>query len=286
VNPSVSLVIVNFNAGEALHSCLESVAADLDGISWDGVVVDNRSSDESWKAVARFAPRVVLLHNDENVGFARGINQGVNATTGGLLLLLNPDCRLRRGMTAALSAELEAHPRAAIVGPRVLDPDGTVQGSARGDPTLFTGLFGRTTVLARLFPRAGLSRHNVRTAEAIASGASSVPVDWVSGACMLARREALAEVGGFDERYFLYWEDADLCRRLRDAGHEIRYVPGAEVVHLVGRSSHSVRALAVREFHRSAYRYYATHVARSWPHRWMAKGLLTGRCWWRMVAGR
>jgi GT2 family glycosyltransferase len=174
----------------------------------------------------------------------------------------------------------------ALVGPRVLDPDGALQGSARGDPTLFTGLFGRSSLLSRLLPRAALARANNRAEEAVRSGRPLVPVDWVSGACMLARREALAAVGGFDERYFLYWEDADLCRRLRGRGYEIGYVPGATVVHQVGQSSRHARLRATREFHRSAYRYYATHVASSGAGRALAWLLLTLRCGVQLVLKR
>jgi GT2 family glycosyltransferase len=114
------------------------------------------------------------------------------------------------------------------------------------------------------------------------AGASGAVVDWVSGACMLVRRRAFDAVHGFDERYFLYWEDADLCRRLRAHGFTIRYAPGATVVHRVGRSSRSVRSTALRAFHQSAYLYYATHVAprRFDPRRFAARALLAGRCWW------
>src|SRR4030095_7209730 len=125
------------------------------------------------------------------------------------------------GATLTLQGHLDAHEACAIVGPRVLDPDGSVQGSARGDPDMLTGLFGRTGPLRFLLPSSSLSKRNV------VSGGGSATVDWVSGACMLVRRTAFEDVGGFDARYFLYWEDADLCRRLRARGHEIRYVPDA-----------------------------------------------------------
>jgi N-acetylglucosaminyl-diphospho-decaprenol L-rhamnosyltransferase len=108
----------------------------------------------------------------------------------------------------------------------------------------------------------------------------------VSGACMMARRRALEAVGGFDERYFLYWEDADLCRRLRDRGFTTRYVPDTCVVHSVGGSSRSVRVLAVRAFHRSAYRYYASHVARSRVQQAFAWILLQARCHWKLQVAR
>jgi GT2 family glycosyltransferase len=120
------------------------------------------------------------------------------------------------------------------------------------------------------------------------AGPHASVVDWLSGACMLARRDALAEVGGFDERYFLYWEDADLCRRLRARGYDVRYVPQAEAVHRVGQSSRTAPESSIRAFHAGAYLYYTTHVApaRLNPKRWMARALLAVRCQWRLRAER
>jgi GT2 family glycosyltransferase len=150
---------------------------------------------------------------------------------------------------------------------------------------MFTGVFGRSTVLRRWLPGLAVSRRNVLDATVAADG-PSVVVDWLSGACVLARRDALAEVGGFDERYFLYWEDADLCRRLRARGHHVRYVPAAAAVHRVGHSSRTSRAPSVRAFHDSAYLYYSTHVAPGAlnPKRLLARGLLAVRCWWQLRA--
>ena len=184
------------------------------------------------------------------------------------------------GAFAALRAEIRTSERCAVTGPRILDPDGSVQGNARGDPDMFTGLFGRTALLRRALPGLAISRRNVVSDAAVLKGKTSVKVDWLSGACMLARREALHAVHGFDERYFLYWEDADLCRRLRERNYAVRYVPGATAVHRVGQSSRSARAAALQAFHESAYLYYATHVApRSWVRRLLAHALLSARCW-------
>lgn len=151
---------------------------------------------------------------------------------------------------------------------------------------MFTGLFGRTTLLRRLLPELAVSKRNVVSGDVVRNGQGSVTVDWLSGACMLARREALRRVDGFDERYFLYWEDADLCRRLRALGCEVRYVPQATAIHRVGHSSRSVRVSAIRAFHESAYLYYATHVATaSSPKRVLARALLGARCWLHLRLG-
>ena len=283
--PEIAAILVNYNAGGELARALRSIADEMVGRSWEAFVVDNASSDGSGASVADFAPMVQLVQNTANVGFSRGVNQGLAASTAPLVLIMNPDCRLVAGAVAILRSVLDARPDCAIVGPRILNPDGSVQGSARGDPDMLTGLFGRTALLGRLVPFLPVAKRNVVAEEAIRSGEQSVMVDWLSGACMLARRTALEQVGGFDERFFLYWEDADLCRRLRLHGHHVRYVPSATAIHRVGQSSRTPRTFAIRAFHRSAYLYYATHVAPAPlnPKRALARAILHTRCWFQVV---
>ena len=284
--PQFAAILVNYNAGQELERALRSISDEMSGQSWQGVVIDNASVDGSAATVNQFVPHVRLIHNQDNVGFARGVNQGFAATTAPYVLIMNPDCRLMAGAIAALRDVLDVHSQCAITGPRILNPDGSVQGSARGDPNMLTGLFGRTTLLRRVAPFLSIGRRNVVVEDAIRSGEQSVQVDWVSGACMLARREALDAVQGFDERFFLYWEDADLCRRLRAKGSHVRYVPGASAIHRVGQSSRTARASAIRAFHRSAYLYYATHVAPAplSPKRALARAILGTRCWVQLLA--
>ena len=280
--PAVSGILVNYNAGPDLRAALQSMSTELSACSWEAVVVDNASTDSSSDIAAEFAPQVRLVRNDRNVGFARAVNQGIAATSGPLVLIMNPDCRLAAGAIADLRDELARSERYAIAGPRILNPDGSAQGNARGDPDMLTGLFGRTTALRRVLPWLAVSQRNV-VSDSTLRGMASITVDWLSGACMLARREALQAVHGFDERYFLYWEDADLCRRLRARGYAVRYVPRATAVHRVGQSSRSARVAAIRAFHESAYFYYATHVApRSPLRRFVARGLLSARRWLRL----
>jgi N-acetylglucosaminyl-diphospho-decaprenol L-rhamnosyltransferase len=256
-----SIILVNFNSGGHLAASLASIRACAPDAQT--IVIDNASSDGSEQA-AHGKSRVSLVRNRENVGFARAVNQalalGAPHADKAAVLLVNPDCRLLEGTVERLVDELASDAGCAIAAPQILDEDGAIQGNARGDPNLLTGLFGRTTLLSRLFPQSRLARRNVRREPEI-DQASRV-VDWVSGACLLARREALAQVGGFDERYFLYWEDADLCRRLRARGFTIRHVP---------------------EFHRSAFTYYSTHEAKTWPARTFARIVLAVRCRWKLL---
>jgi GT2 family glycosyltransferase len=286
-SPDVTAIVVNFNAGDELRVALSSIAGELAGRPWDGFVVDNASRDGSGAIALDFAPAVTLMANTANVGFGRAVNQALAQARAPFVLIMNPDCRLQPGALAVLEAELRRQPQCAIVGPRILDPDGSVQGSARGDPDMLTGVFGRSTVLRRLLPWLAVARRNV-VDEGVPAGGPSIVVDWLSGACVLARRDALQAEGGFDERYFLYWEDADLCRRLRTRGYDVRYVPAASAVHRVGHSSQTAKAPSVRAFHESAYLYYATHVAPGPfnPKRLLARALLTLRCWWVLRATR
>lgn len=293
--PRVTAVLVNYNAGRELRRALESIRAECGDQPWEAFVIDNASIDGSSSIVGEFAPEARLISNTENVGFARGVNQGLHLASAPLVLLMNPDCRLTPGAVGALVAVLDAYPSCALVGPRILNPDGSTQGSARGDPDVFTGLFGRTMLLRRLMPALPISKRNVVPDGVTANGAESMIVDWLSGACMLARREALEKVGGFDERYFLYWEDADLCRRLRGIGHHVRFVPAATAVHRVAHSSRRARSAAIRAFHESAYLYYATHVApggdqrdpsrrvRRRLKRITAKAILAARCYLHLL---
>jgi GT2 family glycosyltransferase len=285
MTPEISAILVNYNTGGELARALQSIQADCARIAWEVLVVDNASSDAS-TGVAESFPYTTLIRNATNVGFGRAVNQAVAVSKAPLLLLINPDCRLATGSIATLRSVLDSEAACAVVGPKIFDTNGAVQGSARGDPDMLTGLFGRTGALRVLMPSLSVARRNVVVDPAVHSGAASVVVDWLSGACMLVRREAFVAAGGFDERFFLYWEDADLCRRLRGRGFHIRYVPGATAVHRVGASSQTARRSSIRAFHASAYLYYATHVAPGVlnPKRLVARALLGARCWWQLRA--
>lgn len=259
----VSVIIVNWNAGLTLDACLRSLfASKLDG-PLEIWLVDNASTDGSQREALRDWPEVRLIQNGGNRGFAAAVNQGLRCAEHGVGLLLNPDVVLEPGTLDELVRFLDEHPEAAAVGPGLVGPDGTPQGSARRDPTPLTGLFGRSALMTRLFPGNPISRR-----EMPGLGPGSVfplAVDWVSGACLLARRSAWETVGLLDERFFLFWEDADWCRRFRQAGWRVYYHPAAQAEHQVGvsRARRPVRSMI--DFHRSAYRYYRKyHMIGRW----------------------
>lgn len=250
-------MVVNFNSGDYLERCLASLREAAGEVRLDLVVVDNASADGSaGRAAARF-PEVRLVRNEANRGFAAAANQGVRATDAPFVLLLNPDAEVTGGRLDALLKVARERPRAGVVGLLVRNPDGTIQPSARKVPGLLEGL--GHAFLGRLFPDNPFTRSYTMAGW---DRASEREVEWISGSAMLLRRDAFEEVGGFDEGYFMYVEDVDLCTRLRQAGWSVVFSPEVEVVHEVGVSARHMPRRMAREHSRSIYRYFDRHVAR------------------------
>jgi GT2 family glycosyltransferase len=201
-----------------------------------------------------------------NLGYGAGCNLGAQVASGDQLLMMNADVVLNAHATALLTATLDRDERIAVVGPRILS-GGEVQLSARAFPTLRTGFLGRRSLLTRLLIRARRFPSELRPAHT-----EGGRVDWVSGACMIVRRSAFDAVGGFDERYWMYWEDADLCRRLFDANWEVQFEPRAIVHHATGASGTSRRTISA--FHDSATRFALRHIAHTQPESVAIKYLL------------
>jgi GT2 family glycosyltransferase len=250
---SFDVIIVNYNCYEALSSCLSGLEkwepAKLDTI----YVVDNSQVPLPDDLVRRF-PEVRWLANSENVGFARAINQALAETTAPYVCLLNPDTVVSGPLWGPLEKWLKKNSHVGIIGPKILDTDGSVQGSARAFPSLATVFFGRTSLISRLWPDNPFTRKNILTSQSLHE---TINVDWVSGACMIVRRSAVEDVGPMDQKFFLYWEDCDWCTRFRSAGWKVVYHPGVgPVIHRVGQASKSARWLALYHFHRSAVLLY------------------------------
>jgi N-acetylglucosaminyl-diphospho-decaprenol L-rhamnosyltransferase len=247
-----AVVVVNHNAGAALGECLRALAAEP---ITDLVVVDNASTDGSAGAVTG----AKLIRNRRNLGFATAANQGVRATSAPFVILLNPDAVVRPGAISALATALGEHPRAGAVGALVLNPDGTVQPTKRAFPTLWQSVLHGLVGL--VWPgNPGTRAYTL----ADASFDAPATVGWVAGTAVALRREAFEEVGGFDERFFFFVEDVDLCRRLWDAGWEVWFEPRAVVEHAWG-TSWTQRPLRFLWIHQvSLMRYVVKHRRGAW----------------------
>jgi GT2 family glycosyltransferase len=251
----VSLLIVNFRVYDDLDRCLQAIACALR--PGDEVIVFDQESDEAKRAaVAARHPGVRWIASPRNVGFAAGVNRAAAVARTPRLLWLNPDAVISAPVVEALDAWLTSHPETGCVGPRVVDEDGRVQASARRFPDPTTAIAGRSTWLTRHFPDNWLTRHNLpaRTAD------RPQTVDWLAGSCLLTRRDLFERLGGLDEGFFLYWEDADYCRRAAALGFGCTYLPTVSVQHAVGRSAALNPVAAIRAFHASAYRMFAKHA--------------------------
>jgi GT2 family glycosyltransferase len=261
--PLVDLVIVNYRSYEELTRCLASLEPSR-GVLNQITVVDHESDLAAAARVSGMFPWITMVERTTNEGFATGVNLGVRGSSAPFLLLLNPDCVADGEAITALVAFAQSRPEAAVIGPRILNADGSVQGSARRFPGLSTFVAGRSSWLTRAFPDNPLSRWNLpgRTERG-----GSMVVDWVSGACMLIRRAAFEQVGGMDERFFLYWEDADFCRRLAQRGWQIVYLPAVTVTHVGGRSSIHAYRESLAAFHASAFILFRKHAS------WTLQGL-------------
>ncbi len=207
----LDVIIVNYESTPVLLRCLESIEKAAAGYSIRVFVQDNASKD-GVERVLELHPKVELTVNEHNLGFARAVNQGLERGSSPYVLILNPDTLVEAGFFESVLEFMETHPDVGILGPKILDHDGTVQGSARSFPTPLTALFGRKSLLTRVFPNNRITRENILTTRC--DGSTPMEVDWVSGACLVARRTAIDAVGPMDDRFFMYWEDADWCRRV------------------------------------------------------------------------
>jgi len=214
----VSVVTVNYRSLDHLPGCLASIRAAASGLGAEYMVVDNDTGGGAAALLREHFPDVRAIENTENVGYARAVNQGIGATGGEFVLVTNPDCVMRPGALMALVEYLRAHPRVAIAAPKILNPDGTLEYSARSFPNHLTFLFNRYSLLTRLFPN---NAHSRRYLLSDWDHATIRRVDWVSGACMLVRRKAIEDVGAMDETFFMFNEDVDWCRRMNVSGWEV-----------------------------------------------------------------
>jgi N-acetylglucosaminyl-diphospho-decaprenol L-rhamnosyltransferase len=249
-SPLVHAVVVAYRSADTLRGCVAPLAA-LPHVTV--TVVDNASPDDSAATVADLP--VELIRAPRNGGFSYGCNLGAANAEAPYLLFLNPDARIGAAALEALVAVLRDDPETGLVGPRILDDDGSLSYSLRRFPRL-RSTYAQALFLHRVWPRAPWTDELIRDAGAYERPARA---EWLSGACMLVRRSAYEQIGGFDEGFFLYCEDMDLCRRLRDEGLDVRYEPHAVCIHEGGASA--PRAALLPVLAASRIRYARKHRA-------------------------
>lgn len=307
--PDLSIIIVSYNARQLLDQCLDALPAATEGLTVQTIVVDNASHDGTVEAMLAQRPQLEFLPLSENMGFARGTNLGLARATGRTVCLLNPDCVATPGSLAALVHHADAHPEAGAIGPRLVYANGEIQPSALAFPGgrwLVAHLLGLKRILRvpgvevaarRIAPRLG--RVSAAYLESRVPTQEVRSVDWISGACLVARAEVAARVGPLDEGYFMYCEDADWCHRVHEAGWQVQQIPGVTIVHHVGGSG-GRGAAATFYFYASVLRYFRRYRPGSFgwirlvmiatfflravgQHLGRLAGFHADRPWWRLT---
>jgi GT2 family glycosyltransferase len=246
----VSIILVNYNSAVLLRQCLKSIYEQTKGISFEVIVVDNASSDNSMQIVRSEFPGVKLIESSENLGFSRGNNLGARSAKGTYLLFLNTDTILFENSIKLLADFLDEHQMVGAVGPKILFEDKSFQLSAGRLPSIFEEFIDKivyslsrkwSTVMCPLLER----WHNTTKA-----------VGWLTGACFMVRQKAFLQINGFDEELFMYFEDKDLCKRLSSSGWQIVYYPLTSIIHLLAGSSRNVGKQKINKLYRSSQLYY------------------------------
>lgn len=266
----LSVTICSWNTKSDLRACLQSLEAVRDEACFEVIVVDNNSEDGSPNMVAAEFPWVRLERMAKNLGFTGGHNHALKIRHGRHALLLNSDTIVHPGALSTLMAYLAKTPEAGIVGPKLLNPDGSLQMSCRRFPNPVAALF-RNTPIGKMFPNNRFTREYL-----MSDWGHDEPreVDWVSGAAFLVRDDVMAKVGYFDPEYFMYCEDVDWCFRTWQAGYRVVYLPEAVITHAIGRSTDKAPNRMIGRFHRSMFRFYKKNMAPkiAWPLRPFALG--------------
>lgn len=252
----LSITICSWNTVVDLRICLKSLELVRDEASFEVIVVDNNSEDGSAEMVASEFSWVCLERQTQNLGFTGGHNLALNLRRGRHALLLNSDTIVHAGAIQKTLEYLCQNDSVGIVGPKLLNPDGSLQLSCRRFPNPVAALF-RNTPIGKLFPNNRFTREYLMTDW---DHNSPREVDWVSGAAFLVRDEVIERVGSFDPAYFMYCEDVDWCFRVWKAGFKVVYLPSAEITHAIGRSTDKAPNRMIGRFHRSMFRFFTKNI--------------------------
>ena len=254
----ISIIIVSWNAKKYLEQCIASIIGETIKYQTEIIVVDNASTDGSVELVKGKFPKVKVICNDTNLGFAKANNIGIKQGTGKYICLINSDVEILQGCFDRIVPYFEQHSKIGVIGPQIIGVDGTVQRSCMGFPTIWN-TFCRALLLDTLFPRSRLFSSYLRTFQ---KHDTIQYVDVINGCFWLISREALNQVGLLDERFFIYAEDKDWCKRFWDAGWKVVYFPQAQAIHYGGASSSNAPTRFYIEMYRANYEYWKKYHSR------------------------
>lgn len=264
----LSIIIVNYNTGQLTASCVKNILQKKLPVSYEIIVVDNGSDDDSVSLLKSDYPEIQVIANEQNLGLARAVNIGIEQAGGQYILVLNPDIVVIDDAIEKLIDYMEQNPDVGVAGGKLLSPNGKLQYSSYRFYKPMTILYRRTGLGNTKKGKQAVSRFLMKDYD----HSQITDVDWLMGACLLIRTKALKQVGGMDERFFLYFEDVDWCRRFWEKGWRVVYMPKAHFSHYHQQSSRTnglwglLTNWVVREHIRSAVKYFWKYHGKPWPH--------------------
>ncbi|HVP35723.1 MAG TPA: glycosyltransferase family 2 protein [Terriglobales bacterium] len=253
--PLLSIIIVTWNSEEFIEKCLKSIFDTKGSIDLEVIVVDNDSKDSTTKVIGKFKPEVRLISNQQNLGYAKANNQGIEVSKGDYLLLLNPDVELKENCLRLMLDFLKKQPEIDALGPQLLNPDGSIQPSCREFPD-FSILFWEFTGPSLLFPK---NRIFGRWRMGYFDFQSPGEVDQPMGSCLLLRRNVIQKTGVFDERFPIFFNDVDLCYRIKQSGGKLYFLPEAKALHYQGGSTEQSKPSMILSSHLSFFRFLSKY---------------------------
>jgi len=262
----ISIVIATRNAKEDLRKCLDSIRKVGCAESLEVIVSDNHSQDGTGEMLKTTFPWVRHIYAVGDIRYSSAVNRGLRAASGDYILLLDSDVVLNQETLSVLVSFLEGTPRAGVAVAKMYYPDGTVQMMARKFPGIRNALFGRESILTRLFPRNPVSERYLMV-DKLTKKEEPFEADWASAACMMVRREVIDSAGCMDEGYMMYWADTDWCKRIGEKGWKIFVVPHASVIHDMRNNANNKKSMfMILAFHQGAYRFFRKHYTQSGFH--------------------
>jgi GT2 family glycosyltransferase len=247
---SISIIIVNWNSFDFLKQCINSIYEYIEDLNYEIIIIDNASTDRSTELIEKYFPNVILIKNTENLGFARANNIGISLSRGEFLFFINSDILLFDKIFKRILKHMNDNPSIGLLGPKILNPDHSLQLSARKFPNFFANM-SRVFALDRIFPSINFHSHN-----------KIEEVDILSGCFWVARKKAIDDIGALDDQFFIYGEDKDWSTRFKNGGWKVLYFPTVEVIHFGGRSSSNAPIKFYLEMQKANLLFWRKHFGR------------------------